>query len=199
MKSWLPWVGGAVGVFLLLAAPRCWSPSGGWEVDTTLTLAGVKAREDSARSLLARGQALMDSGATLLALGQRRKAQGDAAYRSALYLRDSLDSVAIPDTCAPFALGWRQTVESLLVAHREDSVAFVALEGTVAQQDTALTLLRRAYDLRGGSIDSLKGLVRRAPTRKWWVPEAQIGYGAVVSDGAIRVGPGVQVGFRIRF
>lgn len=180
-----------------------YSQSQGWKADTNRVLQGVKAREDSATAQLAKAESLTVAARSVFVNAERTALRGQQAYRSALNLRDSLEGVAIPDTCLPLASGWRRSFDSLLVGYDSLQGAFVALRGSYAAQDTALTLLRSAYDLRGESIDSLASLVRRTPTgcRVLGLPCPVVvgGYGAVVSGGVVRTGPSVSVGIKIPF
>lgn len=200
MTKWLPWVGGALVGFLLLAMPQCAAPSGGWEADSAAVMAGVRAREAQADAALKRAHDLENAANGRIAVANRTVQRATSAIASANSLRDSVLALGLaPDTCLPWVGLLRREADSLRSALRLDSLALDTLRAAVVDLKTANAALAASDSLHAASVDSLEALVRRVPSRKWWVPQVTAGYGAVVSGGAIRTGPGVQVGFRLRF
>lgn len=208
MTKYLPWVGGGVLAFLLLALPQCAPNWGKWSADTTRVFAQV----DSARLLRVERDSLRRFIAERLQLAGREDTAAKYLTRVSRRFRLASDSLGrlLPTL--------QTTSDSLLVTRRRVEtlqVALDTLEASQARTEASNSLLRDAVrglvadtlrlhvsDSAGwASVDSLRSLVRRAPTgrERWWLPRITAGYGAVVSDGTLRVGPGVQAGFQIKF
>jgi len=190
-------VGGALGVFLLLAIPQCAAPSA-WVADTAVVMAGVRAREAQADAKLKAADSLLGAANRHEATAERLIRASNATMAAANSLRDSVLALGTPpDTCLPWVGLLRREGDSLRAARALDSLALDTLRAAVVTLRDANAALATSDSLGRASIDSLWALVRRTPSRKWWTPEIQAGYGAVVSDGAIRVGPGINAGWRV--
>lgn len=171
-----------------------------WLVDRDSVLASVRQREDSAQRIMAKAEYLAIQADSLANIARGKALRGETAYRSALNYRDSVSALLsqTPDTPVSTVMALR-AFDSLRVGYDSLRGAFVAVMGANAALTRANKALLHAYTLRGESIDSLEALVRMVPQRKWWVPEVQVGYGAVLSGGVVRMGPSLSVGIKVPF
>lgn len=200
MAKYLPWLAGGLLGALLLAVPQCAAPSGGWEADTAAVMAGVRAREALADAQIRAADSLLGVANRRLQVAERHNAAAGRTLLAANSLRDSVLALGVaPDTCLPWIGLLRREADSLRSALALSQTAYSADSAAVVDLRLANAALRQSDSLHAASVDSLVALVRRAPKERWWLPQITAGYGAVVSGGAVRVGPGVQAGFRIRF
>lgn len=204
MKHLLPFVALTILAVLVWSGCNAYRDQRAWRQDRDSTLALVQAKEDSADRMLALGLGLWEAGIRKDSLARLSERRGASAYRAAINLRDSLEGVAIPDTCLPLASGWRRTNDSLKVAYDSTKGALDSLRSASAQRDTAKAAFLDVVKLKGESVGDLSALVRRAPGPCRALgflpcPQIQVGYGAVLSDGEVRVGPSVGIGFKVPF
>lgn len=200
MKSLLPLLIG-LAVIGMLGWSSCqeFQSQQAWRADTAAVMRGVRERQQKALDLQRFADSLARDAQSQAERATRSRLRADQTVRAALNSRDSLTALLTsPDTSIPLQMALR-ALDSLEAGYTALTDAYAAQGQALAQMDSAYWSQVRRADLYRESVDSLRALVRRAPTPKRWLPVLTVGYGAVLSDGVVRAGPSLAVGVRVPF